>query len=101
MKINFQTEIKDLKGDEILGGPILAADQLCGIALADKGASVETARDAYRLNGLMEQIATAKGEIEISDEEITLLKNMLDNAIKGKQASTFLVGRLYGLLEEE
>ena len=98
MKIDLNVIITGLKGEKIEGGAIVAADQLANIAMTDRGESAKDARTAYKLNGLMEKIALAKKEVDLSQEEIDLLITLLDNAMKAKRVSTFLVGRLYGLL---
>ena len=101
MNINFNAHILDLKGKEIEGGPIVAADQIATLVLSDKGASVETAREADKLNALVERIACAEEPVDLSTDEIKLLHKVLDNAVKAHNVSTFLVGRLYGILEKD
>ena len=98
-KINFDAHILNLHNREIEGGPVIAADQVASLVLADRGASVDTARGAYQLNALVERIACAKGPIDLTEDEIKLLKKVLGAAVKSKNTSTFLVGRLYGILE--
>ena len=101
MKINFDVHILDLHNREIEGGPIIAADQIATLVLSDRGASVDTARGAYRLNALVERIACATEPIDLTEDDIKLLRKVLDAAVASKNASTFLVGRLYGILEED
>lgn len=110
MRINFNAEIKGLKGEDILGDPLIPAEQLSVLVMSDRGESVKSAREAFQLTALVERIAVAKGPIDVSEEEVTLLETVLDNALKGKvfdkdgaviggKVSTFLAGRLYGILE--
>ena len=101
MKINFDSHILDLHGKEIEGGPMIAADQVASLVLADRGASVDTARGAYQLNFLVERIAVSKEPVDLSTDDITLLHKVLDAAVASKNASTSLVGRLYGILEKD
>jgi len=99
MKVNLNQDILGLDGKKIPGEPLIAADQLAALVLQDRGGSAETARDAYRLNAIVERIACAKGEVNLEEEEVELLQTVLDNALAAKQTSTFLVGRLYGILD--
>lgn len=101
MKIDLTQEIVGLDGKKIQGQPLIAAEQLAALVLADRGESVKTALEAYKLNALMEKIALAKGEINLEDDQIELLKKVLEGALKSKNVSTFLVGRLFGILEGE
>jgi len=101
MKIDFTVEIKGLKGEAIPGEKIIAADQFANLVMTDRGESAKTAREAFILNGLMTVIACADGPVELSDVQVTLLETVLTNALVSKRVSTFLVGRLYGLLGKE
>jgi len=101
MKINLNVEIKNLDGSAIIGGPLIAAEQLANLVIADRGASVDTARGAYQLNFLVERIAVSKEPVDLSTDDIKLIKKVLDAAVKQKNTSTFLVGRLYGILEKD
>lgn len=101
MKLDPNAHILGLDGKEIPGGPIIVADQLANLVLSDRGESAGTAREAYQLNALIEKIATAQEPVALIDTEVKLLKRVLDSAIKSKRISTFLVGRLYGLLMEK
>jgi len=101
MKIDFNSHILDLHGNEIEGGPVIAADQVASLVLADRGASVDTARSAYQLNFLVGRIAVSKEPVDLSTDDIKLLRKVLDAAVASKNASTFLVGRLYGILEKD
>ena len=98
MNIDFNVEIKGLNGEAIPGDKIIAAEQLSNLTLSDRGAA-KTAREAYQINGLMQRIACAKEPVDVSEDEIKLLEKMLDSAISQKTVSTFLVGRLFGILE--
>ena len=99
MKVDLNIEIKNLDGSAIIGGPLIAAEQLAGLVIADRGASVDTALGAFNLNTLMGHIAVSKEPVDLSTDDITLLHKVLDAAVASKNASTFLVGRLYGILE--
>ena len=101
MKIDFNSHILDLHGNEIEGGPVIAADQIASLVLSDRGASVDSARGAYQLNALVEKVSCAKEPIDLSADDIKLLRKVLDAAVASKNASTFLVGRLYGILEKD
>ena len=101
MKINLNVEIKNLDGSAIIGGPLIAAEQLANLVVADRGASVDTALGAYQLNFLVGRIAVSKEPVDLSTDDITLLHKVLDSAVKQKNTSTFLVGRLYGILEKD
>jgi len=100
MKVNLNVTILGLDGKKVPGEKIIASEQLANLVMADHGESVDKAIEAFQLNGLMERIALAKKEVELSDKEIALLEKVLDGAIEGKRANTFLVGRLYGILEK-
>jgi len=99
MKVDLNVEIKNLDGSEIIGGPIMAVEQLANLVVADRGASVDTALGAFKLNSLMGRIACSKEPVDLSADDITLLHKVLDSAVQQKNTSTFLVGRLYGILE--
>ena len=99
MRIDFNVEIKNLKGEEVLGGPLMATEQLCNLAIGDRGETAATGMEAYKLNALMERIACADGPVDLSPDDVTLLKKLLDNALGSHRVSTFLVGRLSGILE--
>ena len=101
MKFDGNAHILGLNGKEIAGGPIIVADQLANLVFSDRGESASTAREAYVLNALMGKIATADKPIDLTDGEVKLLRKVLDNAIKSKRVSTFIVGRLYGALMEK
>lgn len=99
MKIDFGVEILGLDGKEILGEPIIAADQFCSLILGDRGESVDDARAAFRLNSLGERIAISKESIKLSKDEVELLETVLDHALEKNRVSTFLAGRLFGILD--
>lgn len=99
MRIDFNVEIKTLKEEEVLGGPLIAADQLSNLVVIDRGESAATGREAFQLNALMEKIACAKEPIDVSANDLTLLQKVLDNALANHRISTFIVGRLFGILD--
>lgn len=88
-----------LNGKKLSGAPLVVGEQLCNLAMLDRGAAASTGKEAYHLNELMQRIATAKKPINLITGEVKLLRKVLDNAIASKQISTFLVGRLYEELE--
>ena len=99
MNIDFNVEIKGLNGKKIPREKIIAAEQLSNLVLSDRGGAAKTAREAYQINGLMQRIACATKPVDVTEDEIKLLEKVLDSAISQKTVSTFLVGRLFGILE--
>lgn len=92
--------IMGFDGKKVSDQPLIVSEQLCALAMLDRGKAATTAKEAYILTSLMQRIATAKKPISLIDGEVKLLKKVLDNALASKQnISTFLVGELYGELE--
>lgn len=98
MRVDFNAPIKAPGGKEYEDGSIIPAEQFAIIIQLDRGGSVSSAREAYKLNDLIGRIACAEEPIDVSDGEVAMLRKVLESAIKDQQASTYLVGELYRLL---
>jgi hypothetical protein len=97
MKINFDTELRDLYDKPLPNGgdkPLTLAEVACTALLAaipdDQMLSMEDKVKMFRLA----QLAAKGGEQDIKTEDATLLKNRV-----GKCYGALIVGRVYDLIE--
>ena len=92
MKVNLAIELKDIEGNEIVGGPMLLS-KVVGNALF----SAEEKDDPIRVYELAKKIYYSEGDMEISKSDADLIKDK----VKAKGFTVLVLGPLYEALKEK
>jgi hypothetical protein len=74
MKVNLNKKFKDFTGAEIAGETY--ADSIARGLFLGRGVSVTSADEKYAANKLSTRIITARDDIELTEEEVALIKKV-------------------------
>ena len=92
MKVNLAIELKDIEGNEIVGGPMLLS-KVVGNALF----SAEEKDDPIRVYELAKKIYYSEGEIEMTKSDADLIKDK----VKAKGFTVLVLAPLFEALKEK
>jgi hypothetical protein len=92
MKVNLAIELKDIEGNEIVGGPMLLS-KVVGNALF----SAEEKDDPIRVYELAKKIYYSEGEIEMTKSDADLIKDK----VKAKGFTVLVLAPLFEALSDK
>ena len=92
MKVNLAIELKDIEGNEIVGGPMLLS-KVVGNALF----SAEEKDDPIRVYELAKKIYYSEGDMEISKSDADLIKDK----VKAKGFTVLVLAPLFEALSDK